>query len=72
MKKLKEFDLSQWEHILDFGSSFAVYGRGRQRAMVDKATGKLVVKYEGESATWNKITQRIAGKNLKRTTRKSR
>lgn len=42
------FDLAGWEYLLTFGTRLDVYKRGAERVVVNKDTGELVTKYEGE------------------------
>lgn len=42
----KQFDETGWVKILDWGYTAEVYGRGNDRVMIDRKTGRVIIRFK--------------------------
>ena len=52
---MPELDLTGWVRILDWGYTAEVYGRGNDRAMIDRETGRVIIRYKSREATRKEV-----------------
>ena len=50
-----ELDLTGWAKILDWGYDAELYGRGSDRVMVDRETGRVIIRYTFREETGKEV-----------------